>query len=70
MRRYFNRYVAVAILYLVIGAAVNTAAPHYPSWNAASMSTTLHSIVQYAISIFAWPLSFWAPTFTTGKWTP
>jgi hypothetical protein len=31
---------------------------------------TVHSWVQYFISIFFWPLSFWHPTFTLGKWQP
>jgi hypothetical protein len=28
----------------------------------------LHSWVQYFISVFFWPLSFWHPDFTAGKW--
>jgi hypothetical protein len=56
------------VLYILIGVFFNTAPPHLPatSGNLAS----LHSWVQYIISVLFWPLSLWAPTFTVGKWTP
>jgi len=31
---------------------------------------SLHSWVQYFISILFWPLSFWTPSFTVAKWQP
>jgi len=31
-------------------------------------SAALHGWIQYLISIFLWPLSFWHPTFSVGKW--
>jgi hypothetical protein len=58
------------LIYILIGIGVNTAAPHYPQFqqNFGPMFL-LHSIVQYVISVMLWPLSFWHPTFTVGKWT-
>jgi hypothetical protein len=56
------------VLYILIGVFVNTAPPHIPPITATADS--LHSWIQYLISIFFWPLSFWHPHFTTGKWTP
>jgi hypothetical protein len=32
--------------------------------------SSIHSWVQWAISILFWPLSLWKPTFTLGQWTP
>ena len=53
-------------VYILIGVFVNTASPHLPG----SPATVggLHSWVQYIISVLFWPLSFWTPTFTVGKW--
>lgn len=56
------------VIYILIGVFVNTAPPHLPS-TVASLAS-LHSWVQYFISVMFWPLSLWGPTFTTGKWTP
>jgi hypothetical protein len=56
------------VVYILIGVFANTASPHIPSTTAAWAS--LHSWIQYLISILTWPLSFWHPTFTVGKWTP
>jgi len=56
------------VLYILIGVFVNTAPPHIPAITATADS--LHSWIQYLISIFFWPLSFWHPHFTTGKWLP
>jgi hypothetical protein len=28
----------------------------------------LHSWIQYLISVFLWPLSFWHPTFSVSPW--
>jgi hypothetical protein len=54
--------------YILIGVFVNTASPHLPA--APSSASFLHSWVQYAISVLLWPLSFWHPAFTVGKWSP
>ena len=53
-------------IYILIGVFYNTAPPHIPS--TAANFTSLHSWVQYFISVFFWPLSFWHPIFTMGKW--
>lgn len=55
-------------IYILIGVFHNTAPPHIPSTSASFAS--LHSWVQYVISVLFWPLSFWHPTLTLGKWTP
>jgi hypothetical protein len=55
-------------VYILIGVFVNTAPPHLPS--TAATAASLHSWVQYAISVLFWPLSFWHPSFTVGQWTP
>jgi hypothetical protein len=54
-------------VYILIGVFVNTAPPHLPS--TAGGLGSLHSWVQYVISVLFWPLSFWSPSFTVGKWT-
>ncbi len=56
------------LIYIVIGVFTNTASPHLPT--TVSNVSVLHSWAQYFISVFLWPLSFWKPTFTVGKWTP
>ena len=56
------------VIYILIGVFLNTAPPHIPAITATADS--LHSWIQYLISIFFWPLSFWHPHFTTGKWLP
>ena len=53
---------------ILIGIFYNTAPPHIPS--TAASFTSLHSWIQYFISILSRPLSFWHPTFTVGNWTP
>ena len=55
-------------IYILIGIFYNTASPHIPPTTATLAA--LHSWIQYFISILSWPLSFWHPTFTLGKWTP
>jgi hypothetical protein len=55
-------------IYILIGVFVNTAPPHVPS--AGASLDSLHSWVQYFISILFWPLSFWDPSFTVGQWRP
>lgn len=54
-------------VYILVGVFVNTASPHLPTTPGSLGS--LHSWVQYAISVLFWPLSFWTPAFTVGKWT-
>ena len=56
------------VLYILIGVFLNTAPPHLPT-TAGSLSS-VHSWVQYFISVLFWPLSFWTPTFMVGKWVP
>jgi hypothetical protein len=53
--------------YILIGVFVNTAAPHLPI--VPNSVESIHSWVQWFISVFFWPLSLWRPEFTTGKWT-
>lgn len=55
-------------LYILVGVFFNTASPHLPTTPGSLGS--LHSWVQYAISVIFWPLSLWTPNFTVGKWTP
>ena len=53
-------------IYILIGVFFNTAPPHFPK--ATFSLAALHSWVQYFTSIFLWPLHFWHPTFSVGKW--
>ena len=57
----------IIVVYILIGVFHNTAPPHIPS--TAASFTSLHSWVQYFISVLFWPLSFWHPLLTLGKWT-
>ena len=41
------------VLYILIGIFVNTAPPHVPA--IAATAASLHSWIQYLISIFFWP---------------
>jgi len=68
IRVLFSPVGLVFVIYFLIGVFHNTAPPHIPS--TAASFTSLHSWVQYFISIFFWPLSFWHPVLTLGKWTP
>jgi hypothetical protein len=52
--------------YILVGVFYNTAPPHLPTL--AFSLPALHSWVQYFISILLWPLSFWHPIFSVGKW--
>jgi hypothetical protein len=63
----FTRFGVFIAIYILIGVFHNTAPPHIPS--TPSSLTSLHSWVQYFISIFFWPLSLWHPVLTLGKWT-
>ncbi len=53
-------------IYILIGVFYNTAPPHLPT--VAFTLPALHSWVQYLISVLLWPLSFWHPTFSVGRW--
>jgi hypothetical protein len=53
-------------IYILIGVFYNTAPPHLPT--VAFNVPALHSWVQYLISVFLWPLSFWDPTFSVSHW--
>ena len=53
-------------IYILIGVFYNTAPPHLPT--VAFNLVALHSWVQYLISVFLWPLSFWHPTFSVSQW--
>jgi hypothetical protein len=64
----FSRVGLIFVIYFLIGVFYNTAPPHIPT-TAASFAS-LHSWVQYFISVLFWPLSFWHPAFTVGKWSP
>ena len=67
IRVLFSTFGLFIVIYLLIGVFYNTAPPHIPS--TAGSLASLHSWVQYFISVFFWPLSFWQPAFTVGKWT-
>jgi hypothetical protein len=68
LRTLFSVRGLLIALYILIGVFVNTASPHLPA--TPSSVSSLHSWVQWIISILFWPLSLWHPTFTFGKWTP
>jgi len=68
IRIIFTKFGLFLVIYTLIGVFHNTAPPHIPS--TAGSLASLHSWVQYFISIFLWPLSFWHPTLTLSKWTP
>lgn len=66
---FFSTWMRVGA-YIVVGIGVNTAPPHYPTFSGQfGITQELHSLVQYIISVGLWPLSYWAPAFTVGKWT-
>lgn len=66
IRILFNKVGLFIAIYILIGIFYNTASPHLPTL--AFTGAALHSWVQYFISVFFWPLSFWHPDFTAGKW--
>lgn len=63
----FSKKGVLIAVYILVGVFLNTAAPHLPT---ISNVSSIHSWVQYVISVFFWPLSLWHPTFTLGKWEP
>jgi hypothetical protein len=66
LKTLFSTTGILIMVYILIGVFANTAPPHLPTGNISSF----HSWVQYIISVLFWPLSFWRPTFTVGKWFP
>lgn len=69
LRTLFSKTGVLILIYLLIGVFVNTASPHLPvSLGNASAGEWLHSWIQYFVSVMGWPLSFWHPHFTTGRW--
>ena len=66
IRLIFTRAGIFIAIYILIGVFYNTAPPHLPT--VAFTPAALHSWTQYFISVFLWPLSFWHPTFSVGKW--
>lgn len=67
IRLLFTKFGLFVAIYILIGVFHNTSPPHLPT--AAFSGAAFHSWVQYFISVFFWPFSFWQPTFTVGKWT-
>jgi hypothetical protein len=63
-----SRFGIFIAIYILIGVFYNTAPPHIPS--IATSFASLHSWIQWFISIFFWPFSFWHPIFTVGEWLP
>jgi hypothetical protein len=68
LKTLFSATGLLILAYILIGIFYNTSPPHLPVTTATVGS--LHSWAQYIVSILFWPLSFWHPTFTVGKWTP
>jgi hypothetical protein len=66
LRTLFSQTGMLIIVYLFIGIFANTAAPHVPG-SPVSVAG-LHSWIQYLVSVVFWPLSFWHPVFSVGKW--
>ena len=67
LKTLFSTKGLLIVAYILIGVFINTAAPHLPT--PAFNGAALHSWIQYFISILFWPLSFWHPVMTLGKWT-
>ena len=66
---FFSTWIRV-LVYVLLGIGINTSPPHYPTFSGQfGLGVELHSVVQYVISVMLFPLSFWGPTFTVGKWT-
>ena len=64
----FSKKGLLIALYIMLGVFLNTASPHLPT--TPSSVSSLHSWVQWVISILFWPLGLWQPSFTPGKWKP
>jgi hypothetical protein len=68
LRALFSKTGLLIAIYIIIGVFTNTASPHLPT--SATNVSLFHSWMQYFVSVMLWPLSFWKPTFTVGKWSP
>ena len=66
IRALFSKVGLFFAIYILVGVFYNTAPPHLPT--VAFTSAALHGWIQYLISIFLWPLSFWHPTFSVSQW--
>jgi hypothetical protein len=69
LKTLFSARGLLVAVYILIGVFTNTASPHLPG-AAGGLVTSLHSWVQYIISVLFWPLGLWHPTFTLGTWHP
>jgi hypothetical protein len=67
IRLLFSPAGLILLIYFLIGVFHNTAPPHLPV--TAGSLTSAHSWIQYFISILFWPLSYWHPLLSVGKWT-
>jgi hypothetical protein len=68
LKALFSKRGVLIAIYILVGVFLNTASPHLPT--TPSSVSSIHSWIQYVISVFFWPLGLWHPTFTLGKWTP
>jgi hypothetical protein len=68
IRLLFSPAGLILMVYFLIGIFHNTAPPHFPI--TAGSLTSVHSWIQYFISILFWPLSYWHPLLSVGKWIP
>jgi hypothetical protein len=68
LRALFSKTGLLIAIYIIIGVFTNTASPHLPT--SATNVPLFHSWGQYFVSVMLWPLSYWKPTFTVGKWSP
>ncbi len=70
LKTLFSTTGLLILVYILIGVFFNTAPPHLPVPVTSATTGWLHSWAQYIVSVLFWPLSFWHPTFTVGKWLP
>lgn len=68
LKTLFSTTGILIIIYVLIGVFLNTAPPHLPT--TPNSISSIHSWIQYFISVLLWPLSFWTPSFTVAKWVP
>lgn len=67
LRTLYSTTGVLILIYFLVGVFINTAPPHYPHGTSLG---SIHSWIQYFISVFFWPLKFWTPHFNVGKWRP